>query len=67
MPSTVEAFVVCQGFNPPPGFKSDLSQPLLGFSYDSRAGQAQNPLFQMPELKYIAPFVACGDLRLVIL
>jgi len=60
--SSIEAFVVCQSFNPPPSFKPDLSRPLLGFSYDV----TQEPIAltsSTPSMRLIAPFVACGDLN----
>ena len=64
-----EAFVVCQGFNPPVDFVKDLSKPLLDFSYDA----AKEPLAEgkarrnelVGSMRVIAPFVACGDLRCV--
>ncbi|XP_040841905.1 LOW QUALITY PROTEIN: putative tRNA (cytidine(32)/guanosine(34)-2'-O)-methyltransferase [Ochotona curzoniae] len=52
--SSIEAFAVCQGYDPPEGFRPDLSQPLLGQSYD--VSQLAGPT------RVIVPFVICGDL-----
>ena len=46
--SSIESFVVCQGFAPPPGYPCDLSVPLLDHKYGQCA--------------HLVPFVACGDL-----
>ncbi|KDE09186.1 ribosomal RNA methyltransferase 1 [Microbotryum lychnidis-dioicae p1A1 Lamole] len=64
--SSMEAFVVCERFRS--GFKPDLSKPLLDFSYtpspvdpsDFNPDGAKNDL--LGDMRYIAPFVACGDL-----
>lgn len=55
MASPTEAFVVCQNLRLPPNFKPSLDQPLLGLS--------GNPDDHEAEMKFIAPFVACGDLE----
>lgn len=52
--SSIEAFVVCTGLTLPPNYKPSLAQPLLTF--------AGSPDDLEGEMKYIAPFVACGDL-----
>lgn len=54
---TAEAFVVCTGLTLPPNYKPSLAQPLLTF--------AGSPDDLEGEMKYIAPFVACGDLSCV--
>ncbi|KAJ1976988.1 putative tRNA (cytidine(32)/guanosine(34)-2'-O)-methyltransferase [Dimargaris xerosporica] len=47
--SSIESFVVCQNYTPPPGYVPTMSQPLLDHSY---AGPN----------RVVVPFVACGDL-----
>uniref|UniRef100_A0A5F9CVE0 FtsJ RNA 2'-O-methyltransferase 1 n=1 Tax=Oryctolagus cuniculus TaxID=9986 RepID=A0A5F9CVE0_RABIT len=54
--SSIEAFAVCQGYDPPEGFKPDLSKPLLDHSYDPDFNQLDGPT------RIIVPFVTCGDL-----
>ncbi|XP_010348481.1 tRNA (cytidine(32)/guanosine(34)-2'-O)-methyltransferase isoform X1 [Saimiri boliviensis] len=54
--SSIEAFAVCQGYDPPEGFMPDLSKPLLDHSYDSDFNQLDGPT------RIIVPFVTCGDL-----
>ncbi|GAA6028211.1 hypothetical protein JCM8097_006918 [Rhodosporidiobolus ruineniae] len=61
--SSMEAFVVCEGFRE--GFTPDLTKPLLDFSYstaeapETQSGGTNDMAGQM---RFIAPFVACGDL-----
>uniref|UniRef100_A0A8C8VVM2 Putative tRNA (cytidine(32)/guanosine(34)-2'-O)-methyltransferase n=1 Tax=Peromyscus maniculatus bairdii TaxID=230844 RepID=A0A8C8VVM2_PERMB len=52
--SSMEAFAVCQGYDPPEGFIPDLTRPLLDHSYDFN--QLDGPT------RIIVPFVTCGDL-----
>ncbi|XP_036082887.1 putative tRNA (cytidine(32)/guanosine(34)-2'-O)-methyltransferase isoform X2 [Rousettus aegyptiacus] len=52
--SSIEAFAVCQGYDPPQGFLPDLTKPLLDHSYDFN--QLDGPT------RIIVPFVTCGDL-----
>uniref|UniRef100_A0A8C5K8Z9 Putative tRNA (cytidine(32)/guanosine(34)-2'-O)-methyltransferase n=1 Tax=Jaculus jaculus TaxID=51337 RepID=A0A8C5K8Z9_JACJA len=54
--SSIEAFAVCQGYDPPAGFVPDLSRPLLDHSYNSDFNQLDGPS------RLIVPFVTCGDL-----
>ncbi|KAI2599284.1 FTSJ1 isoform 1 [Pan troglodytes] len=54
--SSIEAFAVCQGYDPPEGFIPDLSKPLLDHSYDPDFNQLDGPT------RIIVPFVTCGDL-----
>ncbi|XP_012507846.1 PREDICTED: putative tRNA (cytidine(32)/guanosine(34)-2'-O)-methyltransferase isoform X5 [Propithecus coquereli] len=54
--SSIEAFAVCRGYDPPEGFTADLTKPLLGHSYDSDVNQLDGPT------RIIVPFVTCGDL-----
>ncbi|XP_050997554.1 putative tRNA (cytidine(32)/guanosine(34)-2'-O)-methyltransferase [Acomys russatus] len=54
--SSIEAFAVCRGYDPPEGFIPDLTRPLLDHSYDSDFNQLDGPS------RFIVPFVTCGDL-----
>ncbi|NWT80987.1 TRM7 methyltransferase, partial [Lanius ludovicianus] len=54
--SSIEAFVVCRGYNPPEGFVPTMDNPLL----DPDAGLALSQL--SGPSRVIVPFVACGDL-----
>ncbi|TNY24779.1 FtsJ-like methyltransferase-domain-containing protein [Rhodotorula diobovata] len=61
--SSMEAFVVCEGFRE--GFTPDLTKPLLDFSYSTAdapttASGGKNDV--SGAMRFIAPFVACGDL-----
>lgn len=53
--SSIEAFVVCQGYNPPPGYTPTMVNPLLDHKYtDFNELEGIN--------RVIVPFLACGDL-----
>ncbi|XP_075212817.1 tRNA (cytidine(32)/guanosine(34)-2'-O)-methyltransferase-like isoform X1 [Lycorma delicatula] len=53
--SSIEAFVVCQDYSPPEGFKPSMTNPLLdNTSCDWSTLTGVN--------RYIVPFLACGDL-----
>lgn len=54
--SSIEAFVVCQGFKLPKGFTPSMTRPLMDEQY--RAGI--NSLVGVERI--IVPFLACGDL-----
>ncbi|XP_023374811.1 putative tRNA (cytidine(32)/guanosine(34)-2'-O)-methyltransferase isoform X1 [Otolemur garnettii] len=54
--SSIEAFAVCQSYDPPEGFTPDLCRPLLDHSYDPDFNQLDGPS------RIIVPFVTCGDL-----
>lgn len=54
--SSIEAFVVCQGFRLPKGFTPSMKRPLMDEQY--RAGI--NSLVGVERV--IVPFLACGDL-----
>ncbi|GAA5923437.1 hypothetical protein JCM1841_003327 [Sporobolomyces salmonicolor] len=67
--SSMEAFVVCENFRE--GFTPDLTNPLLDFSYSNSATPALEEALAKKEgrvndlagsMRFIAPFVACGDL-----
>ncbi|NXO05070.1 TRM7 methyltransferase, partial [Rhinopomastus cyanomelas] len=54
--SSIEAFVVCRGYDPPEGYIPTMDNPLL----DLNAGLSLSSLPSPSNL--IVPFVACGDL-----
>ncbi|KAI9864173.1 MAG: hypothetical protein M1824_005568 [Vezdaea acicularis] len=73
--SSLEAFVVCEGFSPPKGFTANLENPLgTSFSFSNSKVGAELIEKGMVELdlgddyhepeppRWIAPFLACGDL-----
>ena len=53
--SSIEAFVVCEGYSPPPGYIPSMVNPLLDHTYtDFDSLEGPN--------RFIVPFLACGDL-----
>ncbi|KAK3783302.1 hypothetical protein RRG08_033237 [Elysia crispata] len=54
--SSIEAFVVCQGYSPPEGYVPNMSNPLLDQQYDVNFNNLEGPN------RVIVPFLACGDL-----
>ena len=80
--SSIEAFVVCEGFQPPSGFKPSLEKPLgAGTTLPVPEGKEEGSSAQRTvrpdgaveidlgdetdeegESRWIAPFLACGDL-----
>ncbi|KAL1930356.1 hypothetical protein VTP01DRAFT_10518 [Rhizomucor pusillus] len=54
--SSIEAFIVCQGYKPPEGYKPTMANPLLDMQYDE-----MNDL--VGSNREIVPFIACGDLN----
>lgn len=54
--SSIEAFVVCQNYDPPNGYVPNMKNPLLDNSYCD-----WNELTGVN--RYIVPFMACGDLN----
>ncbi|OWF56175.1 putative tRNA (cytidine(32)/guanosine(34)-2'-O)-methyltransferase [Mizuhopecten yessoensis] len=54
--SSIEAFVVCQGYAPPDGYQPNMSNPLLDHRYDVDFNNLEGPN------RVIVPFLACGDL-----
>ena len=53
--SSIESFVVCQGYNQPEGYVPTMMNPLLDHTYtDFDSLEGPN--------RYIVPFLACGDL-----
>lgn len=54
--SSIEAFVVCQNYNPPAGYKPTMANPLL----DPKSVPDFNLLEGINRV--VVPFVVCGDL-----
>jgi len=54
--SSIEAFVVCEGFQPPVDYVPDMYNPLLDKKYSSTDELEGS-------MRIIVPFVACGDLN----
>ena len=54
--SSIEAFVVCQGFKLPPDFVPSMTRPLM----DEQYREGVNSLVGVERV--IVPFLACGDL-----
>ena len=59
--ASIEAFVVCQGYSPPPGFEPEMLRRVLEGkitlnSLGGGGGDSQTA-------KLVVPFVACGDLQ----
>jgi len=54
--SSIEAFVVCQNYNPPEGYVPDMINALADVKVILRETDA-------PMNKLVIPFVVCGDLR----
>ncbi|XP_053379244.1 putative tRNA (cytidine(32)/guanosine(34)-2'-O)-methyltransferase [Mercenaria mercenaria] len=54
--SSIEAFVVCQGYCPPEGYVPNMANPLLDHHYDLDYNNLTGPN------RVIVPFLACGDL-----
>ncbi|KAI8983453.1 FtsJ-like methyltransferase-domain-containing protein [Pilobolus umbonatus] len=54
--SSIEAFIVCQNYQPPPNYIPTMANPLLDLQYD-----AMNEL--TGPNRTIVPFIACGDLN----
>jgi len=52
--SSIEAFVLCQGYSPPPAYQPDLLLPLIENS--------SVPWEELDESPGFIPFLACGDL-----
>ncbi|KAI9033663.1 FtsJ-like methyltransferase-domain-containing protein [Phycomyces nitens] len=54
--SSIEAFIVCQNYTPPPNYTPTMTNPLLDVHYDG-ANALVGPN------RTIVPFLACGDLN----
>jgi tRNA (cytidine32/guanosine34-2'-O)-methyltransferase len=55
--SSIEAFVVCEGYQPPRDYTPNMHNPLLDQKYGSGVDELEGVT------RVIAPFVACGDLN----
>ncbi|KAF3917897.1 hypothetical protein ABW20_dc0108140 [Dactylellina cionopaga] len=63
--SSIEAFVVCENYTPPEGFQPSLENPIWTgpTRQEDIAGQiSEVSLEDAPGGRWVAPFVACGDL-----
>ncbi|EPS41567.1 hypothetical protein H072_4563 [Dactylellina haptotyla CBS 200.50] len=63
--SSIEAFVVCENYTPPEGFKPSLENPIWTgpTKKEDIAGQiTEVSLEDAPSGRWVAPFVVCGDL-----
>ncbi|KAL4859909.1 putative tRNA (cytidine(32)/guanosine(34)-2'-O)-methyltransferase [Chlorella vulgaris] len=56
--SSIEAFVVCRRYAPPPGFEPAQLRALLHSSWKSFGPEAQHSAL----MRQLVPFLACGDL-----
>jgi tRNA (cytidine32/guanosine34-2'-O)-methyltransferase len=56
--SSIEAFVVCLNFTPPPSYFPGLLQQMLAGAVDNACDIKDNPA-----LRRVVPFLACGDLH----
>jgi hypothetical protein len=54
--SSIEAFVVCEGYNPPANYVPTMVSPMLGAQYNDATNALTGPN------RVIVPFLACGDL-----
>lgn len=65
--TSLEAFIVCMGYHPTPGWtpRLDLSKSTEEFFEDAKMGKSyfeDNLDFNYDELRFVAKFVSCGDL-----
>lgn len=63
--SSLEAFIVCQGYKPRPGWKPEIMNGVSTVDYFEKMGirpGLAKDLSTQPEERVVAPFVACGDL-----
>ncbi|CAO3647163.1 unnamed protein product [Cunninghamella echinulata] len=54
--SSIESFIVCQGYKPPEDYKPTMANPLLDMHYDIK-----NEL--VGPNRTIVPYIACGDIK----
>ncbi|CAO3629315.1 unnamed protein product [Cunninghamella blakesleeana] len=54
--SSIESFIVCQGYKPPKDYKPTMANPLLDMHYDIK-----NEL--VGPNRTIVPYIACGDIN----
>jgi tRNA (cytidine32/guanosine34-2'-O)-methyltransferase len=55
--SSIEAFIVCEGYNPPDDYEPNMNNPLLDQKYSIMSNELEG------SNRCIVPFVACGDLN----
>ncbi len=56
--SSIEAFVVCEGYQPPKDYVPNMQNPLLDQKYtDNLSDEIEG------STRFIVPFIACGDLN----
>ncbi|WEW58256.1 tRNA (uridine-2'-O-)-methyltransferase trm7 [Emydomyces testavorans] len=65
--SSLEAFVVCEGFTPPPVGsngkpRTDFDTPIFGGAKSGTAAAALEEAVEADNMRWIPPFIACGDL-----
>lgn len=63
--SSMEAFIVCQGYNPRPGWDPSLAKVESAEKYFESMGlrpSLRKDLLPQVEERAVAPFIACGDL-----
>lgn len=58
--SSIEAFVVCRGYAPPPAFRPAFLTALLSGAEAAERGAAYD---EDPAMRRAIPFLACGDLH----
>ncbi|KAK6354971.1 hypothetical protein TWF696_004099 [Orbilia brochopaga] len=66
--SSIEAFVVCENYRPPPGFAPSLERPI--WTGPTRQEDVEGQIAEVslediegtPGGRWVAPFIACGDL-----
>ena len=56
--SSIEAFIVCEGYQPPKDYIPNMQNPLL----DQKYSETMNNQIEGPN-RVIVPFIACGDLN----
>lgn len=56
--SSIEAFVVCRRYAPPPGFQPSQLRALLQSAWQAYGPEEQHS----PLMRQLVPFLACGDL-----
>lgn len=55
--SSIEAFVVCQNYNPPDGYVPQMINPMFD-DVMVMANETESPINRL-----VIPFIVCGDLR----
>ena len=60
--SSIESFVVCRRFHPPPGYEISMDTLMLDHKYDTPTGGGRSNNSLVGPSAFVVPFVACGDL-----